>query len=60
MLNKKNYTSLSYDYSSSIYQEGEAYQAFSLFNSYGFLENYFLNINYTYQKKRNWNQRSEK
>ena len=48
MLNQNWYSSLSYDYSSSIYEEGEAYQALSLFNSYTFLEDYFITLNYSY------------
>lgn len=48
LLNSNWYSSLSYDCSSSIYKEGEKYQALSFFNSYSFLENYFISMNYTY------------
>jgi len=48
MINQNWYSSLSYDYSSSIYEDGEAYQAVSFFNSYSFLENYFVALNYSY------------
>ena len=48
MPNKNWYSSLSYDYSSSIYEGEEAYEALSLFNSYSFLEDYFITLNYTY------------
>ena len=48
LVNSNWYSSLSYDYSSSIYSDGESYQALSLFNSYSFLENYFTSMNYTY------------
>jgi hypothetical protein len=48
MLNENWYSSLSYDYASSLYNDGDAYRAMSLFNSYGFLEDYFVSLNYTY------------
>jgi hypothetical protein len=48
MLNENWYSSLSYDYASSIYNDGEAYQAISFFNSYSFLEDYFVSLNYAY------------
>ena len=48
MLNENWYSSLSYDYASSIYEEGEAYRAISFFNSYSFLEDYFISLNYAY------------
>ena len=40
------YTSLTYQYSDSIYPNGEAYQAISLFNSYAFTESFFGTVSY--------------
>ena len=48
MLNPNCYASLSYEYVSSIYTEGENYEALSLFLSHIFLENYFISLNYTH------------
>ncbi len=42
------YSSLSYDYSQSIYQDGDAYSALSFFNSYDFSDSYFMTLNYSY------------
>ncbi len=44
----KWYSSLSYDYSQSIYSDGDSYSAISLFNSYEFSDRYFVTINYSY------------
>lgn len=42
------YTSLAYEFSSSIYSDGENYSALSWFNSYNFSEEYFATFNYAY------------
>jgi len=48
MLNNKWYSSFSYDYAESIYKDAQEYQSLSWFNSYSFLDNYFISLNYTY------------
>ena len=48
MINSKWYSSLSYDYSTSIYQEEKSYQSLSYFNSYSLSNNYFISFNYIY------------
>lgn len=40
------YSSLSYEYSGSIYKDSEAYRAVSWFHSYEFSKKYFVSINY--------------
>ncbi len=47
-LNDKWYTAFSYDYSGSIYSDGEAYRALSWFNSYEFSKQFFATINYAH------------
>ena len=47
MINANWYSSLSYDYATSIYANTEEYKALSLFNSYSFLDDFFVIFNYT-------------
>lgn len=47
MLTPKWYTALSYNHAESIYTEGEAYEALSLFNSYMITDDVFMSLNYT-------------
>ncbi len=47
-INDKWYSSLSFDYSQSIYKDNSAYSAISLFNSYDFSDRYFMSFNYSY------------
>ncbi|MEA1892215.1 MAG: hypothetical protein U9N33_05820, partial [Campylobacterota bacterium] len=47
-LNERWYSALSYEYSSSAYEDTDAYKAVSWFNSYSFSKNYFATINYAY------------
>ena len=42
------YSSLSYDYAQSIYDNSSDYQSLSWLNSYRFLDDYFVSLNYTY------------
>lgn len=42
------YSSLSYDYAQSIYDNSSDYQSLSWLNSYSFLDDYFVSLNYTY------------
>jgi len=46
--NNSWYSSLSYEHSSSIYDDVDAYKALSWFNSYSFSKSYFATINYAY------------
>jgi len=48
MVNSNWYSSLSYDYAESIYSDAQPYQSLSWLNSYSFLDNYFISLNYTY------------
>ena len=45
-ISDKWYSSLSFDYSESIYQDSDAYSAISWFNSYNFTNSYFMTLNY--------------
>ena len=47
-INNKWYSSLSYDYSQSIYQDSDSYSAISWFNSYEFSDRYFMSLNYSH------------
>lgn len=42
------YSALSYNYTGSIYSDGDAEQSLSWFNSYYFTKNFFSTMNYTY------------
>jgi hypothetical protein len=42
------YSALSYDYAQSIYSSTPNYQSLSWMNSYTFLDDYYLSLNYTY------------
>ncbi len=42
------YSSLSYNYTGSIYPDGEAQQGITWFNSYSFTKNFFATASYTY------------
>ena len=42
------YSTLSYDFAQSIYRDSPNYQALSWLNSYSFLEDYFINIDYSH------------
>lgn len=46
-VNRKWYSSLSYDYSGSQYPDGEAYSSLSWFNSYEFTKQFFATLNYS-------------
>ena len=48
MLNSKWYSSISYDYSGSNYDDTEAYRSLSWFNSYQFSKRFFTTLNYSY------------
>jgi len=48
MFNSKWYSTLSYDYADSIYDNGENYQSLSWLNSYSFLKKYFVTLGYGY------------
>ncbi|HIO90594.1 MAG TPA: hypothetical protein EYG69_02360 [Campylobacterales bacterium] len=45
--NSNYYSSLSYDYSGSVYKDSDNYRAISWFNSYEFSKRYFMTINYS-------------
>ena len=47
MVSENWYSSLSYQQSNSIYEDGEDYQSLSLFNSYNFTDNFFATLDYT-------------
>jgi hypothetical protein len=47
MVNDAWYSSLTYQNSTSIYEDSDNYQSISLFNSYNFNDNFFATLNYT-------------
>jgi len=47
-LTNRLYSSLSYEYSDSVYADTEAYRAISWFNSYSFSDTYFATVNYAH------------
>ena len=48
LLNTQWYSSLTYDYANSIYDDAQNYQSLSWLNSYSFSNNYFISLNYIY------------